>query len=145
MKIYVAAPYQRGPFVRDLHRRLTEMGHVPVSSWARDTDGGPDGLPSLTFERIQGHIRENDEDIESSDILIALVTPGLGKEMYCETALGRMLGKPVFWVGQEEWMPLSSYRQGSRRFESVAVLMEAMKELSGADGLVKVWSSMKAV
>lgn len=147
MKIYVAAPFEHGPRVRELHDKLRELGHEPTARWVEVATGDKDCLHLTSIERIKRSYAENDEDVAASDLLVALVAPGLGKEMFCEAALARQLGKPIYWVGQEQWMPLSAYRPMSARSQDVPSLLCLLEELSrpkdGLDSLERVRRSMR--
>lgn len=143
MKIYVAAPFENGPIVRELHERLSSLGHEPVGRWVAEAGGGKDGLHRLSISKISSLLDTNDEDVVSSDVLVALVTPGMGKEMFCEAALARLLRKPVIWVGREEWLPLSAFRPGAWRTESIATLMSMLKDLATTDGVERLWVSFR--
>lgn len=145
MKIYVAAPFEKGPFVLSLHSKLEALGHEPVSRWAHEAGGGKDALHTLSQQALLGLCAINDKDVVRADVLVALVSPGLGKEMYCEAAFARLLGKPIVWVGDEAWMPLSAFRRKSRRVQDVAALLVLMGDLVGADGLERFIVSLEQV
>ena len=142
MKVYVAAPFESASMVRSVHERLQALGHVPTSSWAKGAEG-KDKLHLLSLEQIDRHLTDNDADIVNCDVFVAFVVPGLGKEMFCEAAKARILGIPIFWVGREEWMPLSSYRPNSRRVEDATELMKVFADLVGDDGLDRARACMR--
>ena len=144
MKIYFAAPFERGPMVASLIASARDLGHESTARWVAEANGQKDALHKLPKSKISELYQGNDDDVRSADVVVALVSPGLGKEMFCEVALARILGKPIFWVGSEEWMPLSAYRPMSLRVENVRELLAHLTELSGEGGLERVMIAMRA-
>lgn len=138
MKIYFAAPFTLGPYVERLHVRAATLGHEPVSSWVASALGQVDNLPMKSQRERDEILEQNDSDVERADILVAIVVPGLGKEMFCEAALARLLGKPIYWIGREGDMPASAGRAGAAILPDDLALMAILQETAGADGLQRV-------
>lgn len=134
MKIYVAAPFARASYADTMATRLSAFGHKITSGWHVEVDG-PENLPALSISERQAIAATNDRDVVSADVVVAFVFPGEGKEMYCECAFARMLGKPVVWVGDEARMPLSAFRAGAMVCTSTERLMGVFSELTGGDGI----------
>lgn len=145
MKIYFAAPFTRGPFVARLHETVREIGHEPTSRWCLESNGKPDKLSTMSLVNRARHLAENDADIAAADILVAIVVRGLGKEMFAEATLARLLDKPIYWVGDEDDMPLSAFRVGSLVIPGTALLLETLREVTGPHGLDRVRCSMRQV
>lgn len=145
MKIYFAAPFAFGPYVANVHERAVELGHEPTSRWVDYATGSPDGLHRMMWSERSRLIAENDSDIGRADILVAFVIAGHGKEMFCEAALARSLGKPVYWVGHESVMPLSAFRVGASVLADQSALYEVLRLTAGPDGLDRVRLSMRQV
>src|SRR5258706_864326 len=89
-KVYVAAPYRRHPFVREVHAMLTAVGITPTSRWAMRAEISiDDAMTAFEIDRA---------DIGSSDGMLALLNEPDGKETYCEIEVARSMGMPIVWV-----------------------------------------------
>jgi hypothetical protein len=125
-RVYVAAPYARGPFVADVvHPALRARGLAPASSWALRADGTPERLERLPLDTVRAIAERNDADLAGSDLVLVLGDEGTGREMYAEARIAIALGLPVVWLGPP--YPLSAYREGVVR---VLALDEALAALS---------------
>ncbi len=130
-RVYVAAPFGRGPFVaREVHPALAARGFACTSSWCATADGAPERLDELPIERVRAIAERNDGDLASSDAVIVLGELGTGREMYAEARIAIALGLPVVWVGPP--FPLSAYREGVVRVRS---LEEALAALESREAL----------
>ena len=110
MKIYVAAPFQDRPLVRDVHDALMTFGFIPVSTWAYSK--AEKDIASL--DEARPAIEQNDRDLARADAVLVLARLGAGAEMFCEMTRALLDGKPVYWIGRRS---LSAYRPGVTRCE----------------------------
>ncbi len=131
-RVYVAAPFARGPFVvAAVHPALAVRGLTCTASWAAAADGAPERLDALPIERVRGIAARNDADLAGSDVLLVLGDQGTGREMYAEARIAIALGLPVVWLGPP--FPLSAYREGVER---VVSLEAAIGAIDAIDALV---------
>lgn len=127
MKIYVAAPFIKADEVRDFHRALGERGFGVTSDWAHSAEAnGPEDLVSMRQGEREEIANHNDECVANAHAVVALCYRGLGKEMFCECTLARLLGKPVVWVGDPAIMPLSAFRRGSVRVTHLELALQTL-------------------
>lgn len=132
-RIYVAAPFGRGPFVAgEVHPALAARGFSCTSSWVGSANGAPERLDELPIERVRAIAERNDADLASSDLVIVLGDVGTGREMYAEARIAIALGLPVVWVGPP--FPLSAYREGVVRVRSMEEALAAAETLTGLAG-----------
>lgn len=132
-RVYVAAPFGRGPFVAgEVHPPLAARGLACTSSWVASANGAPERLDELPLERVRAIAERNDADLASSDLVIVLGDVGTGREMYAEARIAIALGLPVVWVGPP--FPLSAYREGVVRVRSVEEALAAVDVLTGQSG-----------
>ena len=125
-RVYVAAPFGRGPFVaRVVHPALAARGLEATSSWVATADGAPERLDALPLERVRAIAERNDADLASSQVVLVLGDVGTGREMYAEARIAIALGLPVVWVGPP--YPLSAYREGVDRVRSVEEGLDAVE------------------
>lgn len=135
MRVYVAAPYKMSSVVRAFHRELRENSFDVTSGWAETpaaVDGVPENLPSMSRAQIDDIAADNDEGVHAAHAVVALCYPGLGKEMFCECALARLLEKKIVWVsmtGDLRSLPLSAFRRGSVRAEDLERAMLALSSI----------------
>jgi transcriptional regulator with XRE-family HTH domain len=142
--VYVAAPYADAPAVRTLHAELRRAGLLPVSRWAVGADG-PEALDALPVSAVRALARQNDRDLLSAHMVIALARDGAGGEMFAEVRLALDSGIPVLWVGTRR--PLTAYREGVARVlaTSDAVgLAQSFAELISRPSRMSVKPSSKA-
>lgn len=108
LRVYIAAPFEDAARVRSLHRLLrAAFGITGVSQWAEKAEErAAVGTPSQ-FRAIR---RENITDLESADLVLALIRHGAGREMFAE--IGHALAKtiPLIWCGPP--IGLSAFEQG---------------------------------
>ena len=137
MRVYVAAPYAMSGVVRSFHQRLREDGFGVTSSWAETpsaADSVPEDLPSMSRSQHEEISTENDEGVASAHVVVALCYRGLGKEMFCECALARLLGRPIVWVADDlQILPLSAFRRGSVRVNSVDLAVPVLASIRAGD------------
>lgn len=128
LQVYVAAPYEDAPEVREVHRKImTQVPGVRVRATWADVARGPEDLEALGPERVARAIDTNDRDLEAADVVLVLARPCAGGEMFAEVARALAAGTPVIWVGRRI---LSAYRVGVRRVGSVEAaiaLLESMQ------------------
>jgi len=144
MKIYVAAPYLKADVVREFHQRLREDGFDVTSSWAETPavmGGLPEDLPSMRQGQREEIAAENDEGVARANAVVALCYKGLGKEMYCECTLARLLGKPVIWVADDiSILPLSAFRRGAARVRDMDLAVGVLASLRAQQFVVATGS-----
>lgn len=132
-RVYVAAPFGRGPVVaREVHPALAARGFACTSSWVASADGEPERLDELPIERVRAIAERNDADLAGSDVVVVLGEVGAGREMYSEARIAIALGLPVVWVGPP--FPLSAYREGVVRVRNVDEALAAVDVLTGRSG-----------
>ena len=131
MNLYVAAPFERAPEVRDLHALARPLGLTAVSFWAEEAHG-PENLRALPRDVARALGRKNDRDLLSAHLVVALASYGAGGEMFAEVRLALAHRIPVLWVGARR--PLSAYREGVLRVSSVA---EGVMLVSGFAGITR--------
>src|SRR5438132_14034832 len=105
-RVYVAAPYEDRLMVREHHEVLRASGFIPTATWctleyASDADATPDVLRTLA--------RQNDCDLDQSEVLIVFARHGAGGEMFCEARYAVSTGLPILWIGRHI---LTTYRRG---------------------------------
>ena len=128
-RVYVAAPFGRGPFVlASVHPALEARGLACTSSWAQGADGTPERLDALPIERVRAIAARNDADLAASDVVLVLGDVGTGREMYAEARMAIALGLPVVWLGPP--FPLSAYREGVVRATSLDEALEGVASLA---------------
>src|SRR5258706_3586810 len=98
VRVYVAAPYADAPRVRALHDDLREAGFLPVSQWAENANG-PEALETLPLSTIRALARQNDADLLSAHLVIALARDGAGGDMFAEVRCALDSKIPVLGVG----------------------------------------------
>lgn len=124
LRVYIAAPYSLGSYCRAVVQpALEEIGSVVCSSW-HATANGPEDLVAMSQEERARIIAANASDLDAADIVLAIVEPGLGKEMFAECARALMCGKDVVWIGKQRHMPLSAW---SNPDAIVATLNDALR------------------
>jgi len=121
--IYVAAPFERAAYVKQIHDMLTKLDFGFTSTWVEASTGGAE--PFKGEEAMRLAAESNDTCVLDADALLVLAYPGQGAEMFCEMSLALQHKKPVFYVGQR--IVLSAYRSGVMRFPS---LLEAVRALA---------------
>lgn len=127
--VYVAAPYEDGPFVRTVHDRLVSIGVRPTSRWAYNTDGSIEQIARFAPGELRRRAHENDADMRGSDLVLVLARHGGGGEMFAEARLALEWGKAVMWVGQRT--TLTAWRSGVLRFADLndaLVALDAIKD-----------------
>jgi hypothetical protein len=130
-RVYVAAPFGRGPFVAGaVHPALAARGFACTSSWVASASGAPERLDELPLERVRAIAERNDADLAGSDVVIVLGEAGTGREMYAEARIAIALGLPVVWVGPP--FPLSAYREGVVRVRDVEAALATVEALTRA-------------
>lgn len=125
VKVYVAAPFQDAPMVREVHERLVALGATYTSTWAESAVGEED-FSKFTPTQLARIADSNDEDVRRSDIVLVMARHGAGGESFCEARLAIDLGRRVLWVGRRI---LSAWRPGVIRCED---LDEALWYVRGA-------------
>jgi hypothetical protein len=151
-KVYVAAPYDDAPAVREAHGWLRANRFIPVSSWA-DKVEGPERLDLLTSAQCHAIAEGNDRDLLSAHALLVLSRAGAGGEMFGEARLALEFGIPVVWVGSRR--PLTAYRRGVVRVYTREAGLEqllAFARLAGRHDLYTdddlrevLWSAIEGV
>ena len=116
MNLYVAAPFERAPEVRDLHALARPLGITAVSFWAEEAHG-PENLRSLPRDVVRALGRKNDRDLLSAHLVVALASYGAGGEMFAEVRLALAHRIPVLWIGTRSI--LTAYREGVLRAETL--------------------------
>lgn len=131
--IYVAAPYARAPYVREVHSCLADLGMRIASRWAY---GAPpvEVLPETPTDLERASLRAtrkaNLEDLRGADCVLALTFPGEGREMWAEIHEAIREHVPVLWAGPV--LSLAAYEPGVHRVPTVShaiqLLVNAAKQ-----------------
>lgn len=117
--VFVAAPWQLGPMIREeIHERLAAVGVEPVSSWVEAADGAPEDVETLTPDHARASCEKNDHDIHRAAVVLLLTRPGLGSASFGEARYALALRKPVVWVGPR-WNVDAFGRPGVVRVDDV--------------------------
>lgn len=129
-KIYIAAPWECAPMVRNVHTILRDRGFEPTSSWAelRDADGTPEKLTPAVARLA---LAINTKAINDSDAMLFICRKGLGGEAFVEFALARSQAIPVFWVGPR--VILSTFAVGVTLCDSLPDALQALEVMKGAN------------
>jgi hypothetical protein len=140
LKVYVAAPFRLGLEVLRIHDMLTRLQVEPVSSWAyvAAAQRGNEDLHLRPVDEIRSIARVNDAAVLSADVVLAIVVPGAGREMYSECTRAELNGIPVLWHGEAAAFPLSAYRDGSERFVRLDDALDRIAELRTAHVIAMV-------
>lgn len=123
--IYVAAPWEDGPLVREVHTRLVHAHLRPVSAWSVSADGAPERLENVPQHERMAAIEGNDRAVSCCDAVLVMARAGVGGAMFGEVRLAQLLSKPVYWVGR---YTLDAYRNGVKRCLDVNAAIAAMRE-----------------
>jgi hypothetical protein len=130
LRVYLAAPYADAPHVRDLDSQLAAIGIDVTSTWTHAASG-PEALDAMPVAEVRRVALSNDRDLLAAHLLVALAREGGGAEMFAEARLALAHRIPIVWVGTRR--PLSAYREGVLRFDSLA---EGMTFLAGLGEIV---------
>lgn len=112
--VYIAAPFRKYLEAEKLQALLHGAGYYVNSRWLRLARQFSGVEPVHDIQLARAAIRENDSDVECCDALVAMLYPGLGREMFAEARYADTFHKPVFWFTGAHLSaplpPLSAYR-----------------------------------
>lgn len=123
--VFIAAPFRKCRAAEDARAELSRAGIRCTSRWI-DQACALGGHDSFTAEVAAKAIHENDSDLQSADVCVALYYPGKGCEMFGEVARALEWRKPVYLVVRDSSWPLVAYRPGVTLCASVAAVVETL-------------------
>lgn len=128
--VYIAAPFREYLEAEKLQAMLQGAGYYVNSRWLRLARQFSGVEPAQDFQLARAAIRTNDSDVECCDALVAMLYPGLGREMFAEARYAATLHKPVFWftgtLPSASLPPLSAYRPDNFVVETYKGLVEEL-------------------
>jgi hypothetical protein len=129
-KVYIAAPWECAPTVRNVHTILRDRGFEPTSSWAElpEADGT---VEMLTPHSARKALAINTKAIGDSHAMLFICRKGLGGEAFVEFALARSQAIPVFWVGPR--VILSTFSPGVTLCDSLPDAIAALEVMKGSN------------
>lgn len=127
-KIYVAAPWECAPMVRDVHTILYDRGFEPTSTWCEHGSGASEG--PLNADVALAAMMANCAAIRASDAMVVIRRIATGGEMFVEFEKARRQGLPVFWVGKPI---LSTFAAGVTLCDSLPDALQALEVMKGAN------------
>ena len=108
-RVYIAAPWGRAREAVAAGEALRAVGLVTTSRWIAFALASK-GVDAPDAEAARVGIDMNDQDLSTSDAVLALSFAGEGGEMFAEVRFALVLNLPVVWVRGRQ--TLSAWRPG---------------------------------